>query len=86
MSFPVTSIGLRGGRDGPFFFGRIAILCLAAEWLNRIIGSRVTFRSSSSFEPISYDDLLCDKKPVPESMESSPNISELDMLSRPNEL
>lgn len=73
----LTSVGFRGGRDGPFFFGRIAILCLAAEWLSLVSESRLEFNDISggnissdvSCLPISYDDLLVDKK-LDDSIES----------------
>lgn len=87
-----TSVGLRGGLDGPFFFGRIAILCLAAEWLSLVSESRLELNDISggnissdvSCLPISYDDLLVDKM-LDDSIESSYS-SELVMLNRPNEL
>lgn len=74
----LTSVGFLGGLDGPFFFGRIAILCLAAEWLSRVSESRLEFNEISggnissdvSCLPISYDDLLVDRK-LDDSMESS---------------
>lgn len=86
-----TSTGFRFGLDGPFFFGRTAILCLAAEWLSFVSllplpFSDISGKNSSpmalNFPLVSYSDLLVERK----LCEHSSYDSELAMLSRPSEL
>lgn len=87
MSKKQTSIGLRNNLVGPFFFGLIAILCLAAEWLSFIAESWLRFNDISggniSFKPLCLSIVYI---VLPETSTVSSYISELVILSRPNEL